>query len=35
LPIWTKWVCTMLMLLGRLEIFNVLVLFTTPYWKDN
>lgn len=35
LPIWTKWVCTLLMLLGRLEIFNVLVLFTTPYWKDN
>ena len=35
LPIWTKWVCTGLMLLGRLEIFNVLIIFTTPYWEDN
>lgn len=35
LPIWTKWVCTVLMLLGRLEIFNVLILFTPPYWEDN
>ena len=35
LPIWIKWVCTLLMLLGRLEIFNVLILFTTPFWKDN
>ena len=35
LPIWTKWVCTVLMLLGRLEIFNVLIIFTTLYWKDN
>ena len=31
LPIWTKWVCTLLMLLGRLEIFNVLILFTTSF----
>ncbi|MBO4850913.1 MAG: TrkH family potassium uptake protein [Prevotella sp.] len=35
LPIWTKWVCTVLMLLGRLEIFNVLILFTTPFWEDS
>ncbi len=35
LPIYLKWVCTALMLLGRLEIFNVLILFTTPFWKDN
>ena len=35
LPIWTKWVCTILMLLGRLEIFNVLILFTPPFWEDN
>lgn len=35
LPLWTKWICTILMLLGRLEIFNVLILFTPPYWEDN
>ena len=35
LPIWTKWICTVLMLLGRLEIFNVFILFTTPFWEDN
>ncbi len=35
MPIWVKWVCTMLMLFGRLEIFNVLILFTTPFWNDN
>ncbi len=35
LPIWIKWICTALMLLGRLEIFNVLILFSTPFWEDN
>ena len=35
LPLWIKWVCTALMLFGRLEIFNVLILFTSPFWKDN
>ncbi len=28
-----KWLCTALMLLGRLEIFTVLILFTPAYWK--
>ncbi|KPN73200.1 MULTISPECIES: TrkH family potassium uptake protein [Neisseria] len=28
-----KWLCTAVMLLGRLEIFTVLILFTPPYWK--
>lgn len=28
-----KWLCTMVMLLGRLEIFTVLMLFTPNYWK--
>lgn len=28
-----KWMCTAVMLLGRLEIFTVLILFTPPYWK--
>ena len=35
MPIYIKWICTLLMLLGRLEIFNVLILFTSPFWKDN
>ncbi len=35
MPLYIKWVCTSLMLLGRLEIFNVLILFTTSFWKDN
>ena len=28
-----KWLCTAMMLLGRLEIFTVLILFTPAYWK--
>ena len=28
-----KWLCTSVMLLGRLEIFTVFVLFTPAYWK--
>ena len=27
------WVCTAVMLLGRLEIFTVLILFTPVYWR--
>jgi trk system potassium uptake protein len=27
------WICTLAMLLGRLEIFSVLVLFTAAYWR--
>jgi trk system potassium uptake protein TrkH len=27
------WVCTIAMLLGRLEIFSVLVLFTPAFWR--
>jgi trk system potassium uptake protein len=27
------WVCTLAMLLGRLEIFSVLVLFTQTFWR--
>ena len=27
------WVCTLAMLLGRLEIFSVLVLFTPTFWR--
>ena len=28
-----KWLCAAVMLLGRLEIFTVLILFTTNYWR--
>ncbi len=30
-----KWVLSFLMLLGRLEIFTILVLFTPYFWKSN
>ncbi|MDO4819328.1 MAG: TrkH family potassium uptake protein [Prevotella sp.] len=33
LPIATKWMCTALMLIGRLEIFSVLVIFTKSFWQ--
>jgi trk system potassium uptake protein TrkH len=29
-----KWLCSFLMLVGRLEIMAVLVLFTRCFWKD-
>jgi trk system potassium uptake protein TrkH len=32
LPILGKWVLSFLMLIGRLEIFTVLVIFTRPFW---
>lgn len=35
LPDAAKWVLTFLMLLGRLELFSVMVLFTSGFWKDN
>ena len=28
-----KWICTIIMLLGRLELFTVLVIFTPAYWR--
>jgi trk system potassium uptake protein TrkH len=27
------WVCTFAMLIGRLELFSVLVLFTPEFWR--
>ncbi len=33
LPDITKWILSALMLIGRLEIFTVLVLFTPPFWR--
>lgn len=35
LPDVIKWTCSILMLVGRLEIFSVLLLFTPDFWKDN
>ena len=35
LPEHVKWLCSFLMLVGRLEIMSVLVLFTRAFWRDN
>lgn len=35
LPDGIKWLLSLLMLMGRLEIMTVLVLFTKNYWKEN
>lgn len=35
LPVFAKWECSLLMLMGRLEIFTVLVIFTPAFWKEN
>lgn len=35
LPDAAKWICSALMLIGRLEIFSVMVLFTRGFWRDH
>src|SRR5574344_668408 len=35
LPDAAKWISSALMLIGRLEIFSVMVLFTRSFWKDH
>ncbi len=35
LPDLAKWFCSLMMLVGRLEIFTVLVIFTPAFWKGN
>ena len=35
LSIPAKWFCAFLMLIGRLELFTVLVLLTPFFWKNN
>lgn len=35
LPMFAKWMCSALMLIGRLELFSVLVLFSPSFWKEN
>lgn len=34
LPDFAKWMCSFLMLMGRLEIFSVLIIFTPSFWKE-
>lgn len=35
LPTTCKWFCAIMMLIGRLEIFPVLIIFTREFWKNN
>jgi trk system potassium uptake protein TrkH len=35
IPDAAKWINAMLMLLGRLEIFTVLLLFTSGFWQKS
>lgn len=35
LPDFVKWICAFYMLMGRLEIFTVLIIFTPSFWKEN
>lgn len=35
LPDLSKWVCSVMMLVGRLEIFSVLVILTPQFWREN
>jgi trk system potassium uptake protein TrkH len=35
LPVYIKWICSFYMLLGRLEIFSVLVIFIPSFWTEN
>lgn len=35
LPMAAKWLCSAMMLVGRLEFFSVLVIFTPAFWKGN
>lgn len=35
LPDVGKWICSILMLMGRLEIISVVVIFTRSFWKDS
>lgn len=35
LPDAAKWICSALMLMGRLEFLSVIVLFTKAFWKEN
>ena len=34
IPVAAKWLSSLMMLMGRLELFSVLILFTPRFWKD-
>lgn len=34
IPALGKWICTFMMLAGRLEIFSVLIIFSPEFWKN-
>jgi trk system potassium uptake protein TrkH len=34
IPVFAKWYMSVLMIVGRLEIFTVLILFTPNFWKE-
>jgi trk system potassium uptake protein TrkH len=34
IPVFAKWYMSILMIVGRLEIFTVLILFTPDFWKE-
>jgi trk system potassium uptake protein TrkH len=34
MPYFGKWVMIMLMMIGRLEIFTVLIIFSPAFWKQ-
>ncbi|MBP5435363.1 TrkH family potassium uptake protein [bacterium] len=33
-PDWLKWILSFAMIIGRLEVFTVMVIFTRAFWKD-
>lgn len=35
LPVFAKWISSFLMLVGRLELFSVMVLFSPEFWRRN
>jgi trk system potassium uptake protein TrkH len=34
MPDITKWILSFLMILGRLEIYTIIILFTRSFWKN-
>jgi trk system potassium uptake protein TrkH len=35
LPDLAKWISSILMLMGRLEFFTIILIFTPAFWKKN
>lgn len=34
IPMAAKWLSSLMMLIGRLELFSIIILFTPRFWKD-